>query len=239
MASREKDYEFDIESGGMTSEEEASKDLDSSKRQVKKILKRVSGGILNFDGSITCGFGVSSSSNMVKSGGVSDNDVELLIEKSSDGEESRVQMAVVEKMCVGEKHKKNARKPPKPPRPPKGPSLDAADQKLVRELAELATRKRARTERIKALKKMKAAKASSLNSGLSAIVITLIFFLIITFQGLSSRSTASVRLHESPEPAVSTSEGLVSVQFYKDPFGFESNESVSGPRSFAEEQVAG
>ena len=48
--------------------------------------------------------------------------------------------------------------------------------------------------------------------------------------GLSSRSTASVRLHESPEPAVSTSEGLVSVQFYKDPFGFESNESVSGPR---------
>lgn len=183
MDSRENDFEFDIESGGTTSEEEASKDLGSSNRQMKKILKKVSSGILNFNGAITHECGISSSSNMVKSCGVVDG-VELLIDKSSEGEESRDQVVVVEKMCIGEKHKKNSRKPPKPPRPPKGPSLDAADRKLVRELADVAMRKRARTERIKALKKVKAGKGSYLNSGLSAMVITLVFFLVITFQGI-------------------------------------------------------
>ncbi|KAG6648031.1 hypothetical protein CIPAW_07G119800 [Carya illinoinensis] len=132
--------------------------------------------------------GLKWNSNMVKSGvgNVDDDDVELVaIEKRLGGEDTGDQEADVEKICVvGEMHKKNARKPPKPPRPPKGPSiLDAADRKLVRELAELAMRKRARVERIKALKKIKAAKASPLNnSGLSAMVITLIFFLIIAFQ---------------------------------------------------------
>lgn len=118
--------------------------------------------------------------NMVKFGGGVDDDIEsLLVDKSLEGgEDSGDRVADVKKL------KKNARKPPKPPRPPKGPLiLDAADRKLVRELAELAMRKRARVERIKALKKMKAAKVSSLNSGLSAMVVTLIFFLVITFQG--------------------------------------------------------
>lgn len=238
MDSRENDFEFDIESGGTTSEEEASKDLGSSKRQVKKILKKVSSGILNFNGAITHERGISSSSNLVKSGGVVDVGVELLIDKSSEEEESRDQVFVVEKMRIGEKHKKNSRKPPKPPRPPKGPSLDAADRKLVRELTDVAMRKRARIERIKALKKVKAGKGSSLNSGLSAMVITLVFFLVITFQGLSSRSSITVGLPGSPEPAVATSESLISVQFYKDPFAFNSNGSSSGSSSFAEEQQA-
>jgi hypothetical protein len=116
-------------------------------------------------------------------GGVDDDDdiESLMVNKSSDsegGEDTGDRVVDIEKL------KKNARKPPKPPRPPKGALiLDAADRKLVRELAELAMRKRARVERIKALKKMKAAKALSLNSGLSAMVITLIFFLVITFQG--------------------------------------------------------
>ncbi|XP_041018350.1 uncharacterized protein LOC121260509 [Juglans microcarpa x Juglans regia] len=186
--------------------------------------------------------GVKWNSNMVKSGvgNVDDDDVELVvIEKRLGGDDTGDREADVEKICVvGEMHKKNARKPPKPPRPPKGPSiLDAADRKLVRELSELAMRKSARVERIKALKKIKVAKASPLNnSGLSAMVITLIFFLIITFQGLRSRSSASVRLHGSPEPALAVSEGMISIRYHKDFFVYKRNGPGSISLSFAEEQ---
>ncbi|KAG6704178.1 hypothetical protein I3842_07G123000 [Carya illinoinensis] len=186
--------------------------------------------------------GLKWNSNMVKSGvgNVDDDDVELVaIEKRLGGEDTGDQEADVEKICVvREMHKKNARKPPKPPRPTKGPSiLDAADRKLVRELAELAMRKRARVERIKALKKIKAAKASPLNnSGLSAMVITLIFFLIIAFQGLRSRSSASVRLHGSPEPALAGSEGMISIQYHKDFFVYKRNGPGSISFGIAEEQ---
>lgn len=40
--------------------------------------------------------------------------------------------------------------------------------------------------------------------------------------GLSFRSTASVRLHGSPELGVAASESLISVQYYKDSFAYES-----------------
>ncbi|KAL3634666.1 hypothetical protein CASFOL_021720 [Castilleja foliolosa] len=81
-----------------------------------------------------------------------------------------------------------AKKPPKPPRPPRGLSLDAADQKLIREISELAMLKRARIERMKALKKMKAAKAAAGGSGSSngnfiAMVFTILFCVVIIFQG--------------------------------------------------------
>ncbi|MFQ6633492.1 hypothetical protein Gotur_010988 [Gossypium turneri] len=79
----------------------------------------------------------------------------------------------------------SSRKPPKPPRPPKAPLLDAADQQLVREIVELSMRKRTRIKRINAMKKVKAANvAPSSSSSLFAMVITVIFCLVILFQGI-------------------------------------------------------
>ncbi|KAL3626621.1 hypothetical protein CASFOL_030170 [Castilleja foliolosa] len=89
-----------------------------------------------------------------------------------------------------EKCKSKAAKKPfsKPPRPPKGLVLDASDQKLIKEISDLAMIKRARIERMKALKKMKAAKASSTSSSgnLIAMVFTVIFCVVVIFQGCHS-----------------------------------------------------
>lgn len=77
--------------------------------------------------------------------------------------------------------KKVLKKPPKPPRPPKSLSLVASDEKLVQEISIL---KRARIERIKALKRKKNAKAKSSSSNLLAMIVTVIFCLIIVWQGI-------------------------------------------------------
>ncbi|KAL0288198.1 UNVERIFIED_CONTAM: hypothetical protein Sradi_7103200, partial [Sesamum radiatum] len=81
----------------------------------------------------------------------------------------------------------SAKKPPKPPRPPRGLSLDAADQKLIKEISELARIKRARIERMKVLKRMKAAKVSSASassSGSLIAMLTILFCIVIIFQGI-------------------------------------------------------
>ncbi|KAL0299851.1 UNVERIFIED_CONTAM: hypothetical protein Scaly_2569100 [Sesamum calycinum] len=84
----------------------------------------------------------------------------------------------------------SAKKPPKPPRPPRGLSLDAADQKLIKEISELARIKRARIERMKVLKRMKAAKVSSASASSSgnliAMLFTILFCIVIIFQGNAS-----------------------------------------------------
>ncbi|BBG98585.1 hypothetical protein Prudu_008024 [Prunus dulcis] len=194
--SREKGFELDLESGGSTSEEDASLELSSNE-------------------SVVCTCGIESSSSSEKSGEVTNDSVELLIERNSEVEENQGHMTLAEKTSENEwRRKTNSRNAPKPPRPPRGPSLDAADQKLVREITDLAKRKRARIEQRKAAKKMKASKSSSLQSGISAMIITLLFFFVIIFQGISSRSVPNVIMQGSPEPAVLT-EGLVSVQFFK------------------------
>lgn len=46
--------------------------------------------------------------------------------------------------------------------------------------------------------------------------------------GLSARSSASVMLHWSAEPAVVAREGLISVQHYKESFAFKSKGPGSG-----------
>lgn len=80
-----------------------------------------------------------------------------------------------------------AKKSGKPPRPPQGLTLNASDHKLVKEITELAILKRARIERMKALKKLKVAKASSSGSSSSgsmfSMLFTIIFCLVILFQG--------------------------------------------------------
>ena len=129
-------------------------------------------------------------------GEVGAEDVELLIDKNSEGKEGQ-QKAFVDRKDVEEKHiKKNLRKPPKPPRPPRSLSLDASDQKLMKEITELAMRKRARIERHKALKKMRAAKTSSWSSSLSAMVITIVFCLIIIYQGILAFRSFDLSQHK-------------------------------------------
>ncbi|KAK6260356.1 hypothetical protein QQP08_000435 [Theobroma cacao] len=236
LFSRERDVEVDLESGGTTSEDERIQDHVSSNSQAKRTFSRVWSDVLSFDriGKGECSINSCSSSSSF--GGVEGENMEFLVDKNSEGEESRDLVALAEKNFAEEKCKKtNSRKPPKPPRPPKGPLLDAADQKLVREIAELAMRKRARMKRIKAMKKMNAAKVSSSSSSLSALVITVLFCLVILFQGICSRRGASVLLEGSPAPAVGSSEGLISVQFYK---SFPTTEKEDhDPPSLVEQQV--
>ncbi|KAG6748377.1 hypothetical protein POTOM_048297 [Populus tomentosa] len=230
FVSRGRELEVDLESGGTTNEEDKMSDPISANGQTKTILKRACTGPVGFRG-------LANSSNF--SDLAADN-VELLIDNNSEGEEGKQNITFVDRKDVVEKRiKKNLKKPPKPPRPPKGLSLDAADQKLMKEITELAMRKRARIERLKALKKMRAAKTSSWSSSLSAMVITIVFCLIIIYQGISSRYSGSLALKGSPEPAVGTGEALVAVQLYKNNVAYESDESGSRSSDLAGRKVSG
>lgn len=174
MVTREREVVIDLENGRTISEEEVNREPISGVRKARNLLDRVWNVFVSSDGSINSEDGRNSVSN-------SGETADLLIEKKSEGEET---VGLLVKKTEKEKRKKsNSKVPPKPPRPPRGPSLDAADQKLIREISELAMLKRARIERIKAHKKMKAAKAASSNSNLYAMVITVLFCLVIIFQG--------------------------------------------------------
>ncbi|KAK4767615.1 hypothetical protein SAY86_015365 [Trapa natans] len=118
------------------------------------------------------------------------------------------------KEATKEKHKKtSSKKPPRPPRPPRGPSFDSADQKLIKEIAELAMLKKARVERMRALKKAKNSKtSSSSNNTVIALVFTLIFFLMVIFQGISPNRESLLASVEGPSPEAAG--GLISVQYY-------------------------
>jgi hypothetical protein len=109
----------------------------------------------------------------------------LCFNESNLSEVSLDVMKVINNAPVKDKRKKASsnKKSGKPPRPPKGPSLDAADLKLIRELSERALLKRARIERMKALRKMRNAKSSSNSSSILALIFTIIFFIVIIFQG--------------------------------------------------------
>lgn len=226
MASKERELEVDLENGGTTSEEDGNNDLVLSDRQSKKSLKRLASGFFIYSESVKDEYSINSCNNFAKFGKVAAENIELLTDNSSGGEECREHVAVFDKKHARDKPQKtNSKRPPKPPRPPKGLTLDAGEQKLVKELTELAMKKRARTERIKALKKTRAAKPSSSNGNLSAMVITVIFFLVIIFQGIFSRSNSSMISQDSP--ARVTKEALISVQYYKKPSAKEGNEPIS------------
>ncbi|XP_027933617.1 uncharacterized protein LOC114189110 [Vigna unguiculata] len=144
-----------------------------------------------------------------------------------------------------EKRKKTCnKKAPKPPRSPQAPSLDAADLKLIREISELAMLKRARIERMKALKKMKIAKSSSGPSSSSstssflAMVFTVVFFVVIIFQGVPSRTSSVASFQGSPVSTGESEGGLISVQYQLNPSASESNVTASESHNFVQ-QVAG
>lgn len=170
---REQDYAVDLERGGAASEEVSSPGTASSAILAKTFFSKFCRGFVSNDGSVKGENGVILSGN----GEVSPENLKLLIEEKVEGDD------LVEKKMGKKKNKKASAK--KPPRPPRGLSLDAADQKLIREIAEIAMLKRARIERMKAIKKMKAAKASSSSSSgnLFAMLFTILFCLVILFQG--------------------------------------------------------
>ncbi|XP_030532583.1 uncharacterized protein LOC115742438 [Rhodamnia argentea] len=213
---RDSEPEIDLESGGATSEEDGSKELALVRNSRKnKCLKRSLGGSLSIDRSIKsepessvelCG-----TSSV---GEVSNENLVVLVDRKSR-ESSQENVPFLDKYVKEKRPSTNSRKPPKPPRPPKGPALDAADQKFVKDIVEVAMRKRTRIERIKALRKNKAANASasSSSSSLTAMIITLLFFVIIVFQGI--RSNSRVGFQDSPEPALTTNEELMSFQHNK------------------------
>jgi hypothetical protein len=102
-------------------------------------------------------------------------------DRKSDGEEK---LGLLDTSGGEKTKKKRSKKPPRPPRPPTPTPLDVSDQKLLNELSELAILKRARIERMKALKKMKNAKHGSSSGNLFPLIITIIFCLVILWQGI-------------------------------------------------------
>jgi hypothetical protein len=164
-----------------------------------------------------------SSGNIVKMGEVSPENLKIAVDNKLEQEES-----------VGKKkNKKGSAK--KPPRPPRGLSLDAADQKLIKEITEIAMLKRARVERMKAVKKMRASKASSSSSSgnVIAMLFTVLFCLVILFQGMCS-GNSGVGFEGSPKSSQGEG-GLISVTNHLNPY---LNLPVSGSPSLVE-QVAG
>lgn len=173
---KDRDFEVDLENGARASDEDQSKETVSGvRKQAKELLAKICG--IFVDGTMKGENGLNLCPDGPNSNGVIGEQVKL------DGERT---VGHVGKKVVKEKRKKMSnKKASKPPRPPKGPSLDAADQKLIKEIMELAMLKRARAEQMKAMKKMKAAKASSSNSYVFAMVFTILFCLVIIFQGNS------------------------------------------------------
>ncbi|XP_054821256.1 uncharacterized protein LOC129320083 isoform X3 [Prosopis cineraria] len=215
IISRERDFESDLESGGNTSEEDESRDLDPSERHPKNLFGWAWNTLLDFDRFRKHETGVETCSSSSKSADVMDDDVQVHVDACL--EDLQMKLPQVKNNNSKEKNKKPNSKPPKPPRPPKGPLLDAADQKLVQEIAELALRKRERMKKLKAVRKMKARKGSSSSSyaGLSAMVITIFFFAIIIIQGINAGRSTAVGVMASPEPSIAADEGLISVRFSK------------------------
>ncbi|GAV71689.1 hypothetical protein CFOL_v3_15179 [Cephalotus follicularis] len=225
---KDRDLDFDLESGGSLSGEDSSKRPASCvKKQAKTLLAKVCGAFV--DESLKSEDRENLLPNYV---GVSAENVEVVTNKGEENSNNK------EKKVVKQKGQKTSnKKAPKPPRPPRGPSLDATDQKLIREISELAMLKRARIERMKALKKMKGAKASSSNSNMFAMVLTVIFCVVIIFQGMSSRGTP-VSFQGSSISAGATDGSLISVQLVGNPSASESNGLASGSPNLVE-QVAG
>ncbi|KAK2991781.1 hypothetical protein RJ640_015515 [Escallonia rubra] len=176
----ESDLDIDLESGGNTSEEDGSKDLSLRSEHALYLLNRTWSGSEGFNGDARGGDGLSLYDEVLSSGQISAENVTMSSEEL--GEEM---VNFLQKKWAKEKRRKlNSEKPPKPPRPPGGPSLDAADMKLVKEISELTMMKRQRTARMKALKKVKAEKKKSSLSNVFAMVVTVLFCLVIIFQGL-------------------------------------------------------
>ncbi|KAJ1414321.1 hypothetical protein SESBI_18859 [Sesbania bispinosa] len=229
----DKDTEVDLESGlPLIGEDSKKVSTPSTTKQGKVLFAKIPDGLVG--GSVKgedtpnlCCIGPNLGEVAV--------DVMKVTNKAMIGQDS---VKRVEQTPVKEKRKKASnKKAPKPPRPPHGPTLDAADHKLIREISELAMLKRARIERMRALKKMKAAKSSSSNnSSMLAMVFTIIFCIVIIFQGMSSGKSSVASFQGSPISAGAEGD-LISVQYHINPSS-DSNAPGSESHNFVQ-QVAG
>lgn len=174
------DIDIDLESGGTTSDEDGTIVQDLSGENGKKVLRRTWSGFVGLNKSARVWDGLGSNDELLNSGEISVENMEILSNKVGED-----MVDSLEKKITREKQKNaNPKKSSKPPRPPKGPLLDAADMKYVKEFSELAMLKRKRIERMKNLKKKKSEKASSSNTNFIAMVVTILFCIVIIFQGL-------------------------------------------------------
>lgn len=220
---KDRDTVVDIESSESEYEEGRRNETVTGNKRAKTMVRSVT-GTLSFEGSEDGECSSNSYRNSVRPSDDEYEDIESLTHNKfgKNGEHA----PLLEKTQLKEKRKtSNSRKAPKPPRPRKGPSLDIADLQLVKEIAEQTMKRRARVERLKALKKRRATKSSSpspsSNSSLFAMAITVLFFLVIIFQGFSSGQSSTLSFDDSPKPSGGPSSGLISIQLGN--HGLESN----------------
>lgn len=161
----------DLEIGETSSEDDEIKMLGSSGEIAYKH------GRLRSESASTIGMNFRSGDGSSSSEGTFSSSENLEIIVGEKGESAKIS---AENGMVKEKRKKRSSKPPLPPR---GPSLRMADMKLLREMSELTRLKRARVKRIKATKKKRAENASSSRSNIFPILVTIVFFYVIIFQG--------------------------------------------------------
>ncbi|KAE8734235.1 putative Plant invertase/pectin methylesterase inhibitor superfamily protein [Hibiscus syriacus] len=185
MAPIEENVQLDLEKGPTSDEEHQIKNpFPGLKNKAKLLLSMFGGSFLdNSDDGASLPIDPSNSGSVVIASAVTTS-MNKEEQESKDGKENNKN-----KNNKGVGKEKRNKKAPKPPRPPKGPTLDAADYKLIRELTELARLKRANIERTRALKKMKAAKGTSNNTTIFAMLFTIIFCVIIVYQGMPYRDT--------------------------------------------------
>ncbi|XP_057516796.1 uncharacterized protein LOC130797993 isoform X2 [Amaranthus tricolor] len=215
MASREGECLVDIEYGGTTSEEEGKTSI------------RAQGGVASYNGLTTNVTEMDLRDSLLKPSDIGGRGVDLPIEKRLGGEEVRDLAVLLEKKNPNEHRKKvGLKNASKPPRPPNGPLLFPSDLKLVKEFSELAARKRARIERIKAFRKMKEAKRPASGSSITALVITVLFFLIIVFQGVFSGNSLARKFQGSPA-AAAANEGLISIHVFNNAPTYAMNQPIS------------
>ncbi|KAM0071199.1 hypothetical protein Hdeb2414_s0001g00022211 [Helianthus debilis subsp. tardiflorus] len=213
---RNTDTVVDIVSSESEYEEDGRNETVTANKRAKTVVRYV-GETFSFEASEDDGE-CSSSSYLIslKSSDDGYEDMESL--KHTKFDKNGQQTQLLEKTQLKEKRKiSNSKKAPKPPRPRKGLSLDAADLQLVKEIAEQTMKKRARVERLKSLKKRRAVKAASPPQGSSnisifAMAITVLFFIVIIFQGFGSGHSSTFTFENSPKSAGEPSDGLISVQ---------------------------
>lgn len=225
MEHKEKEVVIDIENGDAN----ANKEPPSDSKWGKKSLNKIVSGILSLNGSSDDEAGVESDGGSAEQ--PPNETTKLLADKAPGGQQQgQGPVLPVEKDNERERRKGGkVKKAAKPPRPPKGPTLDAADMRLLKEISRIAIKKRERMERLKALKKMKTGRlpsalstsSSSSSSSIwasaatiSAMFVTVFFFLVLILQGLSSSNGANLVIAGAPQPAPETT-GLSPVQFYK------------------------
>ncbi|KAI8005008.1 hypothetical protein LOK49_LG08G03360 [Camellia lanceoleosa] len=219
MPPRDGDFAVDLESGGQVTE---------------TFVTKVCGVYVSIDELIRGEKGVSLSGCVPNCNGVPMENVKLLVDKKVEGDEVE---DLVENNKSGKERRKttSAKKPPRPPRPPKALSLDTADQKLIKEISELATMKCARIERMKALKKTKAAKASTSTCNFFAMLFTIIFCLVMLFQGMSPGRSSTVSFQGSSESAQLGDSGFVSVHYHRNTSASDSSIPGSASPSLVEQ----